>query len=178
LGQLNNNVWKITPLDEDSTMQAIARPFGGTLSYAGDSVLKKAWKDSVVAHPFEFVKKMGSVAMFRLAPRPFNAGGMMDPVLEQSALPKNPSSYGFRFFLTGLTVVIGFCWFAVGLLGIMYWIFKTPKKDWEWLGIGLIAFQIALVLGAIFMPPYHTNIFWFYALFFLHPSLKSRSKSA
>jgi hypothetical protein len=35
-----------------------------------------------------------------------------------------------------------------------------------------------LVLGAIFMPPYHTNIFWFYALFFLHPSLKSRSKSA
>lgn len=177
LGQLNNNVWGITPLDEDSTMQAIARPFGGTLSYAGDSVLKKAWKDSVLAHPFEFVRKMGSVAVFRLSPRPFNAGGMMDPVLEQFALPKNPSSYGFRFFLTGLTVVFGFCWFAIGLIAILFWIFRSHKKDWEWLGLGLIAFQIALVLGAIFMPPYHTNIFWFYALFFLHPSVNFSLKN-
>jgi len=177
LGQLPNNVWGITPVDEDSTMQAIARPFGGTLNYQGDSVLKKAWMDSVKAHPGEFVKKMGTVAIFRLIPRPFNSGGMLDPVLENSHTPNKPSSYMVRFFLTGTTVVIGFFWFIFGIFGLLRWFFKTSKKSWEWLGMGLIVFQIALVLGAIFMPPYHTNVFWFYAIFFLNPSLKYYSKS-
>ena len=177
LGQLNNNVWGIQPVDEDSTMRAIARPFGGTLSYAGDSVLKIAWKDSVMAHPFEFVKKMGSVAVFRLAPRPFNAGGMMDPVLDHSDLPKNPSKFGFRFFLTGLTIVFGFVWFVAGIVALGIWLFRSNKQPWEWLALSLLGFQIALVLGAIFMPPYHTNIFWFYALFFLHPSVNFSLKN-
>jgi hypothetical protein len=172
LGQLQNNVWGITPVDEDSTMQAIAKPFGGTLSYAGDSVLKRAWKDSVMAHPVEFMKKMGSVAVFRLAPRPFNSGGMMDATAQPSDVQTSPSRYGFRFFLTGLAVVFGWVWFVFGLFGLGYWLLKLQKSNGEWLAFLLISFQLALVLGAIFMPPYHTNIFWFYALFFLHPQIK------
>lgn len=173
LGQLPNNIWHITPVDEDSTMQSIARPFGGTLTYSGDSVLKIAWKDSVLAHPWELIKKSAFVGLCKVAPRPFNGGGMMDFHEKH----KNWEYY-LRFCLTGATIVIGFLWFWLGIWGMVG---AVRKKKWNsiysW-SAAMILFQWALILGAFFMPPYHTNIWWFYSFFVLTIGLSTKEEEA
>jgi hypothetical protein len=172
LGQLPNNVWHISPVDEDSTMQAIAHPYGGTLTYSGDSILKIAWKDSVMAHPFELVKKSAYVAISRLAPRPFNGGDMMHEPIHKNV------EYYVRYFLTGTTIILGFLWFWLGIWG-MIGIIRSKKYTTFHIGSwAIIVFQWALILGAYFMPPYHTNIWWFYSFFVLTIGLSTKEQES
>ena len=77
LGQLPNNLWHITPRDDDPEMHRIVKEKLGdhetSLSFLGDSLLKREWFRRVASHPLEYWKKIMYGACL-YATRPFYIG--------------------------------------------------------------------------------------------------------
>lgn len=164
LGQLPNNPWHISPVDEDPNMHGILDSVLGkgssSLDYEGDQLLKKAWADSVKAKPIEYLKKCGYVSG-KIVLRPFNAGSMNST--EETAAP--------------IKLIRKLATYKVALLGVLFfyfsifYLFKLLKheklsllKSWKLIPLLAIGYQLALVICAFFMPSYHTNTYLLYLL--------------
>ena len=185
LGQLPNNIWHITPLDEDSTMRSTVHPIS-SLSYNGDVVLKAAWKAKIKEQPKEFVKKCAYNACLYFL-RPFSTGEIYRKFINDTAeidalngkLKKDIQGLSIKNILADFVDkrFMGFLIpILINLLGMaingVFWglvLYQLVKSRLKILSnpyflvlLSVALYQFALLIFAYYHPNYNTNIFLMY----------------
>ncbi|MDX2127927.1 MAG: hypothetical protein SFU91_02690 [Chloroherpetonaceae bacterium] len=195
LGQLPGNLWGITPFDHDPKMKSIVSTYFGkevsTLSAKADPLLKSAWRDSVIAHPVEFVKKCGFNFLLVLT-KPFYTGEIEKTVssyfFKKSLLGEfRPDSFNLKellstihnnplslllllpkFIVIGVSILV----FYSGLFSLGLFLKEIFKGSWKFepstlplhITALVILYQLAILIGVYAMSAYHTNVYLFYAI--------------
>ena len=187
LGQLPNNVWKITEDDNDSTMKSyLIRSFGknniNSLSYEQDKYLLKKWKELVLKNPIEYTKKCLTNAE-KIIKTPFYVGNVENMYSNPNTFfikkkikdLANERSYFqllnyiflaegniflFSFFLNGLSIFL----FSTFILLLIITLFKNKLLDSNISKIILIIFiyQLALSIFSFYLPIYNSNLYLIY----------------
>lgn len=192
LGQLQGNVWGITDTDEDPKMHALIDSLGSseasTYNYEGNKILIQEWKNRIVSHPSEYLRKCVSVLYMTLT-RPFCHGEIYKKFIKDEAqietlknnLKRDIASFDIIALLSKFVskTYMGFIIpLALNLLSIALFIFflfiilkGILKNKWDifkessfHILYSVIAYQIALQTLAYYNPNYHSNVYLFYAL--------------
>ena len=191
LGQLPNNLWKITAKDEDSSMKSILEKRlnsknVNSLSYESNIYLMNEWKKNVFKNPLEYIKKCG-FNIFQLFTTPFYSGSIEKMFANETELNKikrnikylyvnyniiklikyilfdKGSIYVSNFFLNLLGVIFFLVFsFTLILLLIKKSLLTLLKNPFYKISIFIILYQITMNVMVFHMPIYNSNIILFY----------------
>jgi hypothetical protein len=194
LGQLPNNIWKITPKDEDSSMHSLLKNkfksnnSVNTLTYESSNFLMEKWKRNVITNPTEYLKKCG-FNMIRIITNPFYPGNleMYFSKSNEISIIKNNIKNLFnnlkiveliKYFLFGdarfylITFIIN----AFGVIlfltfiALNFYLFIKQKfkicltNPLVLFSNFIIIYQLLMCVLVFFMPIYNTNIFLSYII--------------
>ena len=194
LGQLPNNIWKITPKDEDSSMhELVARKYVSdsninTLTYESSQILLKQWKNNIINAPFQYLKKC-SFNIIRIFANPFYPGSLEKHFSSSEKISKVKIKIKYYFNSLELVNLIKYftygeakfylLTFTINLLGVFIFfswailnLFILYKKKFNFYKINMlfllsnliILYQISMCIFVFFMPIYNTNIFISYII--------------
>jgi len=192
LGQLTNNIWGITPYDNDSIMNKLVSDNVGsksTASYESDQYLTKKWFELIKDNPSEFAKKC--LKNFKkLNGSPFYKGELLvhNPSIYEDSLMQttfdlkvrelgkfiniksheNKIYFGilrFEKFLVRLIVILFY-------LSIIFYFIRHGKeffKDhFSIVLLCLIAYQGAISIFTYYTPEHNTNLYYFYIIWIIY----------
>ena len=189
LGQLPNNIWKITEEDNDSTMKSyLIKSFGknnaNSLSYEQNKYLLKKWKELVLKNPIEYSKKCLTNAE-KIIKMPFYVGNL-ENIYDNSN--KNfikkkirgltnerdyfqlikyifigeGSIFLISFFLNAFSISL----YSIFILLMLLMFIKNYIFDSFVSKLILICFtyQLALSIFTFYLPIYNSNLYLIYIL--------------
>ena len=194
LGQLPNNIWKINPIDEDSSMhellikKQVSYSNVNTLTYESSQILLNQWKNNIINSPFEYLKKC-SFNIIRIFANPFYPGSLEKHFSSAEKITK--VKIKIKYYFNNLQLINLIRYFTIGeakfylitftinLLGVFIffsWVifnlFILYKKKVNFYKINIlfllsnliILYQISMCIFVFFMPIYNTNIFISYII--------------
>jgi hypothetical protein len=206
LGQLPNNLWKITQEDNDSTMYSYLKkefPSKNTnsLAYEEDKFLFKSWKSLVLNNPKEYFKKC-FYNCYRVIRNPFYVGNLETLVVENARNKYNVKEKLKKLLDKGdLNNIIKYIFLGAGSIYItsffinlfsiyifllfFYYLLRASSKvniknDYvSTIILLLILYQNLMSIFVFFMPIYNTNLYIFYlfGIFYYRSKLIDYSKS-
>jgi len=192
LGQLPDNIWGITPYDNDSIMNKLVRDnveSKSTASYESDLYLTKKWFELIKDNPSEFAKKC--LHNFkRLNESPFYKGELFvhnpsiyEDSLMQTAFDLKVRELGkfinikshenkiyfsilrFEKFLVRLIVILFY-------LSIIFYFIRYGKeffKDhFSIVLLCLIAYQCAISIFTYYTPEHNTTLYFIYIIWIIY----------
>ncbi len=193
LGQLPNNIWKITPKDEDSSMKYLLQQKFKTssvnsLSYESNIFLMNTWVNLVKNNPIEYLKKC-IFNIVRLTTTPFYPGSIEKNFSKNSNFEEikvkakelfNTTSYfklskfltigsgnifvlAFIFNLLGVFIFLSFILLNVLLMNKGFY-YNLYKSPIFLFSNIIILYQIILNVLVFHMPIYNTNVILLYLI--------------
>ncbi len=188
LGQLPNNVWGITPDDNDPKMVSLVNNKLGTrntLDAKADSLLKLEFRTEIFAHPNSYIQKC-LFSLYLTISRPFSLGEI------ESKFTKIESNDSVKLLIKNDIINLDLKNLVVNILNGKYSIFIIPiflnfiniflylfmisyivyglfrcKANLDFnliIVLVVIFYQFCLQTFTFYNPNYHTNIYLFYIL--------------
>lgn len=181
LGQLPNNIWKITPSDEDSSMRKYIdsniSTKESTLTAKSNELLKTRFFELVKNDPKEFLEKCFFnlksfiIYPFYLGPDYFENKNDFKTEIKREIVDNNfYSAFKLIYNEIGFYIIFPLLSYLIGLTILIFTVvssfiyFKKTKKllDFDMLNFVItlvLLYQLALSVFAYHLPIYSTNIF-------------------
>jgi len=192
LGQLPDNIWGITPFDNDSIMNKLVREnVGGTrtANYESDKYLTKKWLELIKDNPSEFAKKC--LQNFNVLNEiPFYIGelwvhnpSIYEDLLMQSSLDfkirdighsinikshENRVVFGILKFERQLIRLIVICFYLSIFTYFIRYGKELYKDNFAIILLTMISYQGAISILTFYTPAHNTSLYFIYILWIIY----------